>query len=87
MYYTYILYSESADRYYVGYTSNLKDRLWHHNSHAVRSTRRGIPWKIVYYEVYSEKHDAIVREHEIKKKKSRKYIASLISDFAFPLPD
>ena len=74
MYYTYILYSESTDRYYTGYTSDLEDRLRHHNSGATKTTRHGIPWKIVYYEIYSTKHDAIVREREIKKKRSRKYI-------------
>jgi len=79
MYYTYILYSDSLDKYYVGYTSDINSRLDHHNRAASRYTKRGIPWKLMYYEVYSSKHDAIKREQEIKKMKSRKYIEQLIT--------
>jgi putative endonuclease len=87
MYYTYILYSEIADRYYIGYTSDLEDRLRHHNSGGTKSTKRGIPWKIICYEEHETKYDAIIREHEIKKKKSRKHIEYLISKNAVPLSD
>ena len=41
-------------------------------------TRRGIPWKIVYQEKYSTKTEALKREREIKRKKSRIYIEELI---------
>ncbi|MFO7841502.1 MAG: GIY-YIG nuclease family protein [Fidelibacterota bacterium] len=78
MYFTYILFSQSLNKYYVGYTSDLNSRLDHHNRGASRYTRRGVPWKIVYVEKYAQKNDAIVRERDIKKKKSRKYIEQLI---------
>ena len=39
----------------------------------------GIPWKIVYKEKYNTKSEAMKREYEIKRKKSRKYIESLIN--------
>ena len=41
-------------------------------------TKRGIPWIPVYSEVYKTKTEALKRESEIKKKKSRKYIEELI---------
>ncbi len=78
MYFTYILYSQHLGKYYIGYTSDLSARLEHHNRGASRYTRKGIPWKIVYFEKYLQKHDAIVRERHIKKKKSRKYIEQLL---------
>lgn len=87
MYYTYIIYSEIADRYYIGYTSDLEDRLRHHNTGGTKSTKRGIPWKIVYQEEHDTKYDAIIREHEIKKKKSRKHIKYLISTNTVTLTD
>ena len=43
-----------------------------------RYTRKGIPWKIVYQEKYSNKTEALKREREIKRKKSRIYIEELI---------
>jgi len=79
MYFTYVLYSQRKDRYYVGYTSDLSSRLEKHNTGNSRSTKSGIPWKIKYYEEYSSKLDAMAREREIKKKKSRKYIEWLIN--------
>ena len=79
MYFTYILYSKKTDKFYVGYTSDLKVRLERHNSGNSRSTKSGIPWRIVYFEEFENKSDAIKRENEIKRKKSRKYIESLIN--------
>ena len=67
------------DKYYTGYTNNLQYRLERHNDGWGRYTGQGIPWKLVYHETYSLKPEAIRRENEIKKKKSRKYIQELIS--------
>ncbi|NOX18066.1 MAG: GIY-YIG nuclease family protein [Chlorobi bacterium] len=78
MFYVYILYSENIDKFYVGYTSDLTKRIARHNSGWGKFSSRGAPWKIVYFEKYNSKSDAIKRENEIKKKKSRKYIEALI---------
>jgi putative endonuclease len=67
-------------KYYVGYTSNLTTRLERHNSGWGKYSSRGIPCKIVYFEKYNSKSDAIKREKEIKRKKSRKFIEKLISN-------
>ena len=79
MYYTYILYSPSIDKYYIGYTQNLELRLERHNSQWGKFSSRGIPWQLVYKEEFESKSDAIKRELEIKRKKSRRFIESLIS--------
>ena len=81
-YYTYILYSNRRDRYYIGYTSDIENRLKKHNSGGTKSTRSGIPWKLVYYEEFENKTDALKREREIKNKKSRKYIEFLVGSSA-----
>jgi putative endonuclease len=70
-YYVYILYSRSLDRHYTGYTHDIISRLEKHNGGATPSTRPEIPWEMVYTESFQNKHDAIVREREIKDKKSR----------------
>ncbi|MBN1407642.1 MAG: GIY-YIG nuclease family protein [Calditrichaceae bacterium] len=80
MWYVYILYSESIDRYYSGVTDRLDWRLKRHNMGWGRFTKRGIPWKIVQTEYFSSKSDALKRERELKKMKSRKYIETLINN-------
>ena len=59
MFYTYIIYSRSKDKFYTGYTENLELRLERHNSGGSRSTKSDSPWKIVYYEVYKTKSEAM----------------------------
>ncbi|WP_394342104.1 GIY-YIG nuclease family protein [Pontibacter virosus] len=41
-YYTYILYSEKVDRYYVGSCQDMETRLVQHNSGRNTSTKAGI---------------------------------------------
>jgi len=82
VYFVYILYSEKTDRYYIGSTSDIDKRLLKHNLGGTASTRPGRPWKLVYTETLQNKTEALVREKEIKKKKSRKYIEWLINSGA-----
>src|SRR5690606_38737621 len=78
MYQIYILYSPSADRHYIGSAENHEERLAQHNAGRNKSTKHGIPWKIVYTEVFPTRAEAFRRELEINKKKSRNYIEWLI---------
>ncbi|MDD3648419.1 MAG: GIY-YIG nuclease family protein [Candidatus Dojkabacteria bacterium] len=71
MYYTYILYSKKLNRFYIGSTSNLQSRLEAHNSGTVPYTKMGTPWKLVYYEAFVEKSDAIREERFLKTGKGR----------------
>lgn len=75
----YILYSQKLDRYYVGYTNDLGRRISEHNRKKGKYTDNGIPWEIKYTEKYNDKMDAAAREKYIKSRKSKSYIADLIS--------
>ena len=77
-YTVYILYSETHDRYYIGQTENIEQRLIRHNKKMVPSTKPYTPWTLVHLEHFASRADAMKREKDIKSKKSRKYIASLI---------
>jgi putative endonuclease len=77
-YYTYILYSQSRDRYYIGSTTNLEQRLIRHNAGATPSTKAGRPWVIVYTEAFDSKTEALKRENYLKRMKSRSFIENLI---------
>lgn len=50
MFYTYVLYSEKFDEIYVGQTNNISSRLERHNDGKVFSTKKYIPWEIIYFE-------------------------------------
>ena len=77
MFFTYILYSEKFNRFYVGHTSDIEKRLERHNKGMVPSTKVYKPWIVVHIEEFSTKSKAAARELEIKNKKSRHYIESL----------
>ena len=82
--FTYILFSSKINKFYVGVTENLKWRLERHNLGWGRYTKHGIPWKLVYHESFILKSEALKREKEIKNKKSRRYIESLINSGSRP---
>jgi putative endonuclease len=74
------LYSESFGKIYIGYTSDLTERLKSHNELATKGwTIKFRPWKIVHSEVFESKRDAMRREKELKSAKGRKWIWELIN--------
>ncbi len=52
---------------YVGYTDNLKRRVNLHNNGKGAKFTRGRKWKLLYFETFSSKKEAILRECYIKK--------------------
>ena len=79
MYYLYILKSIKEGQIYIGSTNNIERRLKEHNRGHTISTRRFIPWRVLYLEKYLTKKEAVRREQQLKKWKSRKRIDTLIS--------
>ena len=81
MHFVYILYSPSADKYYVGQTENLELRLQFHNElseHSYTSNYR--PWDLKLSIPVLNRSMAMRIEKHIKKRKSRVYIEKLIGD-------
>jgi len=78
MFYVYILYSSKYDRYYIGQTNDLKQRMYRHYYGYVRSTRPYLPMKLVYSESYASRGEAMRRETELKSRKSKILIAELV---------
>tara|TARA_R110000868_G_scaffold235791_1_gene489682 strand:- start:54 stop:458 length:405 start_codon:yes stop_codon:yes gene_type:complete len=80
MFYVYILYSKSIDKFYIGYTAmELCERLRRHLSSHKGFTSRAKDWEFVYFELIEDKTKAILREKEIKNWKSSAKIMELIS--------
>ncbi len=76
----YILFSLTKNKYYIGFTSELKERLIRHNQKSKGFTGNTNDWKVVYTENYNTKAEAIKRELQIKSWKSRIKIEKLIQD-------
>ena len=84
MNYTYILKCGDGSLY-TGWTNNLKKRLEDHNlGKGAKYTRAHLPVRLVYYETFDPKEDAMKREASIKKL-SRPEKERLIA--SRPLPD
>lgn len=66
MHYVYLIQSEKTKKFYVGFTSNLKQRIEKHNAGKVKSTKAYIPYKLVYFERLRSKKDALLREKKLK---------------------
>lgn len=80
MYYTYILFSEKLNKFYIGSTSDLRTRLKDHNDGKSVFTSQGKPWKLVYYEAFCEKQDALNEEKFLKTgqgREKRKYLLNI----------
>jgi putative endonuclease len=78
--FVYILYSEKADKYYIGQTHDIHRRLIEHNTHTYFDsfTRIASDWKVKMSLSCSSLRQAIKIESHIKKNHSRKYIEDLI---------
>jgi putative endonuclease len=80
MFYLYIIYSETADRYYVGHSADPEKRLLEHNSDPRSTfTHKYRPWILkASFPVSDQRSIALKVERYIKKMKSRKLIENLI---------
>jgi len=83
MFTIYVLYSPGNDKIYIGYTSNLIARFHAHNELDDKGwSRKFRPWMVVYTEVFEHKHDAVIREKQLKSSRGRAFIRdSVLKDY------
>jgi len=78
MYYVYLIQSKVDNRFYVGYTADLKQRIIEHNASNNASTKYGVPWRLVYYEAYTAKELALSRERNLKDVVTRTIVSKSV---------
>ena len=66
MYYVYFLRSLTFDNTYIGYTTNLAERLKVHNAGRSPHTSKFKPWKIVAYVAFDSEEKARSFEKYVK---------------------
>ncbi|MEO1011591.1 MAG: GIY-YIG nuclease family protein [Bacteroidota bacterium] len=80
MFFTYIIYSPSLNRYYTGHCQDLEERLRRHNQgNGATYTKKAKDWQLQYTKCFETRAEAAKFELTIKRKKSRRYIEWLIS--------
>jgi len=81
MFTVYVLYSESFNKIYIGYTSNIEQRIKSHNELAKKGwTIKFRPWKIVLTEFFETKNDAMKREKQLKTAAGRDWIWQFLKE-------
>ena len=81
MYYTSVLLSEKDDKFYIGFTPELENRIEKHETGKVASTSNRRPFKLIYYEACLHKKDALKREKYFKTGFGRMFLKNRLESF------
>ena len=68
-YWTYVLYSDVADRFYIGVSEHVEQRLAKHNSGGSRWTARHVPWRCVFARKFPDLTEARKFENRLKRQR------------------
>ena len=77
MFFVYVLRSEVAGRRYVGSCEDFEDRFRRHNSAETKATKHGVPWRLVHFEEFPSRAQAVQRERFLKTGKGRDELDAL----------
>src|ERR1700733_3007231 len=80
-FYVYIFQSLKDFSFYIGQCADLDCRMSKHNEGMSKYTASKRPWRLVYFEVYGSRSEALKREKQIKNMKSKIYIQGLIQNW------
>ena len=82
MYFICIIYSKKLDRYYLGTTDDVSERLCEHNSGFYNEsfTVKGIPWELSLSFECESSQKAYGLENFLKRMKSRVFLEKIIVD-------
>ncbi|MBI4707892.1 MAG: GIY-YIG nuclease family protein [Candidatus Omnitrophica bacterium] len=78
--YVYILKSIEKNRFYIGSTNNLEERLKRHKHGLVKATRPLLPVELKFFQEYGTFGIARKIELKLKKLKRKDYIENIIKD-------
>ena len=77
---TYVLFSPSMGRYYIGQTQNVAQRFKFHSAGSTQATAQATDWQLVFLEHMTTRAAAMALESKIKRSKSKKSIQRYIDN-------
>ena len=75
MYYVYILKSDQFDKYYIGQTNDIDERLRRHNAGMEKFTSVYRPWQLVGYITKETRSEAMILETKLKNLNRQRLLA------------
>lgn len=80
-FFVYVLKSLKDNKFYTGYTENLKLRFELHKKGKVESTKNRRPLKLIYYEACLNQQDATHREKYLKTFYGKMFIKNRLKSY------
>ena len=80
MHYVYILKSLKDSKFYIGRSGDLKRRIAEHSSGKIKSTTHRRPLKLIFYEAFAGKADAIRKEAYFKTSKGKSTLNMMLQE-------
>ncbi|MDO8617812.1 MAG: GIY-YIG nuclease family protein [Candidatus Uhrbacteria bacterium] len=81
MYFVYVLQSGLDQNWYIGFSESIEHRVYEHNSRKNYSTKSRRPWKLIYYEAYLNKLDALGRERFLKSGSGHRFLKKQMTHY------
>lgn len=81
LYWVYVLQSKQDGKMYVGFTTNIKNRLLEHQQGKSASTAPRRPIQLIYLEACTNRADALRREQYFKKTGGKIYLSKRLKEF------
>ena len=81
MYYTFVQRSLKDNRFYIGFTSDLKQRFEQHQKGRINSTKDRRPLELIYYEACLDQNDATKREKYLKTYNGKMFLKNGLESY------
>lgn len=81
MFYTYVLLSLTDNKHYIGFTHNIDKRFEEHCKGEVFATKGRLPLKLIFYEAFLDKEDALRREKYFKTDPGKRTLKIMFQSF------
>ncbi|HVY68172.1 MAG TPA: GIY-YIG nuclease family protein [Patescibacteria group bacterium] len=82
MYCIYAIYNPKHNKFYIGQTKNLPERIRLHNNHVFPgyTSRFDGEWQLIYHEEVGTRQEALKREKQLKSYQGRQFIKKFIRE-------
>lgn len=82
-FYVYVLESLKNRELYIGYSTDLRERVKEHNQGLSFSTKPYRPWQLIYYEACRNEQDAKRREKYLKTNQGSRLLKRRLKEYFY----